>query len=219
MTASIPITEVTRSAAIDSLTDDDYRDIYDELRLQHSLRQFVEITSTQYSIAWWSKFERHDADLTRPAKNDLRRAVGLPALPPTVQEATAGVDPNAVVYQVGEDRPNRVILIGHHHPLRMTLNGILDVSEENAEAPPGSHVTGVTRRPPRRSVSLRPELWQSLNEARVAAGASWEEFLQPLLAQPVQPAPRRCAGRVVGPHGMIGRCGQGVEDGEDLCPT
>jgi len=31
------------------------------------------------------------------------------------------------------------------------------------------------------------------------------------------PAPRRCAGRVVGPHGMIERCGRPAEDGETYC--
>ena len=34
---------------------------------------------------------------------------------------------------------------------------------------------------------------------------------------PAQPAPRRCGGRVVGPHGMIERCGRPAEDGADLC--
>lgn len=34
---------------------------------------------------------------------------------------------------------------------------------------------------------------------------------------PVRPAPRRCAGRIVGSHGMIERCGRPAEDGEDLC--
>ena len=36
-------------------------------------------------------------------------------------------------------------------------------------------------------------------------------------AAPVQPAPRRCTGRIVGPHGMIERCAQPAEDGENLC--
>lgn len=34
---------------------------------------------------------------------------------------------------------------------------------------------------------------------------------------PAQPAPRRCGGRVVGPHGMIERCGRPAEDGETMC--
>jgi len=34
---------------------------------------------------------------------------------------------------------------------------------------------------------------------------------------PVQPAPRRCGGRVVGPHGVIERCGRPAEDGEVMC--
>lgn len=65
MNAKPPVTLVTRAArAADELSDADYRDIYDELRQQHSLRQFVEIIHTQYSIAWWSKYERNDAALT-----------------------------------------------------------------------------------------------------------------------------------------------------------
>lgn len=36
-------------------------------------------------------------------------------------------------------------------------------------------------------------------------------------AAPVQPAARRCGGRVVGPHGVIERCARPAEDGEALC--
>ena len=34
---------------------------------------------------------------------------------------------------------------------------------------------------------------------------------------PVRPARRLCAGRIVGPHGMIERCGRPAEDGEEMC--
>lgn len=36
---------------------------------------------------------------------------------------------------------------------------------------------------------------------------------------PMQPAPRRCAGRVVGTHGIIDRCSRDAEDGETLCAS
>ena len=81
-----PVTLVTHTArAADNLTDAEYRDIYDELRQQHSLRQFVQITHTAYSIAWWSKYEHDSIALTRQARNELRAAVGLQPLPLTVR--------------------------------------------------------------------------------------------------------------------------------------
>ena len=165
------VTEVTRDAQADSLSQDDYREIFEELRRGHSLRQFVEIIQSAYSIAYWSKFDRGDAALTRPACNELRRAVGLPDLPVTVEEALAGVDPNAVVYQVGDDRPGRVILVGCAGPLHMSLNGTLTaVSDE--------HVTAVTRRPRRVSVSIHPALHERLTALRTARGWSWAELLE-----------------------------------------
>ena len=176
------VTMVTRNADADDLTDDDYHDIYIELRGQHTLREFAALSQTRYSIAWWSKIE-HGAELTRDARNDLRRAVGLAPLPPTVAQATASADPGAVVYQVGAAPATRVILVGHPAPLTMHLNGELDVSEEIGELAPKSRVTEVTRARNRRAISVPCELWQRLNEARIAAGASWATFLNDLLSE------------------------------------
>ena len=168
------VTVVTRDAQIDSLSPDDYREIFEELRRGHSLRQFVELIQSVYSIAYWSKVDRGDATLTRPACNELRRAVGLSDLPVTVEEALADVDPNAVVYQVGDDRPDRVILVGCAQPLRLSLNGTLT-------AVPDAHVTTVTRRTPRVSVSIRPDVHERLNAMRVAHGWTWAEMFEKLL--------------------------------------
>jgi hypothetical protein len=165
------VTEVTRDAQADSLSPDDYREIFEELRRGRSLRQFVEIIQSVYSIAYWSKVDREDAVLTRPACNELRRAVGLPDLPVTVEEALADVDANAVVYQVGDDRPGRVILVGSAGPLRMSLNGTLTAVSD-------THVTTVTRRSRRVSVSIQPTLHERLNALRTARGWSWTELLE-----------------------------------------
>lgn len=174
------VTVVTRNADADDLTDSDYHDIYVELRGQHTLREFAALSQTRYSIAWWSKIE-HGADLTREARNDLRRAIGLPMLPLTVAQATASATPGAVVYQVGSDPATRIILVGHPAPVTMRLNGKLDVSEDLGQLALQSHVTEVTRPRNRRAISVPSELWQRLNEARQAAGATWPIFLHDLL--------------------------------------
>ena len=179
-----PVTLVTRTArAADQLTDADYRDIYDELRQQHSLRQFVQISNTQYSIAWWSKFEHNDIALTRQARNELRAAVGLPPLPLTVEQATAAIDPDAAIYQVGNDAITRVVLIAHPTPLTMHLNGTLDVDD----LAPQPRVTPVTRPRNRRTVSIQPSLWQRLNATRRAQNVTWDQLLQRVLEETINP--------------------------------
>lgn len=169
-----PVTVVTRNAYTDDLTDDDYRDIYAELREQHALRQFVTMIASGYSIAWWSKFEHGEVELTRPARNELRCAVGLDALPVTVGEAVALADPDAVVYRVGTERPGVVILAAHQAPIVMRLNGALTVGED---MPPNRRVTEVTRARRRKTVSILPAIWAALNQARQSAGLTWDEYL------------------------------------------
>ena len=174
--STVPVTEVTRNAGID-LADQDYMDIYEELRRQRTLRQFVEMLASRFSIAWWSKYERGDVHLTREARGELRRAVGLPDLLPLVEEVVVDVDPNAVVYRVGNLRPDRVVLVGHDRPVTLHMNGRLTVEEDAPE----KLVTAVTRRRQRVSVSLDKDIHQQLNEARLARGLSWSEFLGRLL--------------------------------------
>lgn len=172
---AIPVTVMTRNAHTDDLTDDDYRDIYTELREQYALRQFAQMTDTRYSIAWWSKYERGEVELTRVARNELRRAVGMPQLPATVGEAAAIADPDATVYRVGTDVPNVVILAAHQAPIVMRLNGTLEAGEEMPRNP---HVTLVTRGRTRKTLSVSPPIWQRLNLARKAANLSWDEYLE-----------------------------------------
>lgn len=171
------VTEVTRNAESDTLTPTDYREIYDELRSNHTLRQFVAMTQTRYSIAWWSKYERGELELTREARSELRQAVGMPQLVPTIAEAIADVDPNAVVYRVGERQPDRIVLVGYDEPLTLHLNGSLTVVDLASD----QRVTAVTRRVRRVSVKVDTALHERLNQARQAAGLSWAEFLGKLL--------------------------------------
>lgn len=162
----------------DDLTAAQYREIYDELRSKCALRAFVALIGSAVSIAWWSKYERGEAQLDTDRRNELRAAVGLPLLPPAVASVLAQVDPDATIYQVGLDAAERVILIGAdaQTPLTMRLNGILSVVAESQVA----HVTPVTgprRRAARGTILVSVALRKRLNAARLSAGQTWEDFL------------------------------------------
>lgn len=176
------VTRVTaRAASADELSEADYREIYIELRSKTTLRGFAEFIGSQYSFAWWSKFERGAVQLTRQARRELRQAVGLPALPPSVAEAMAGVDPDATVYRIdGETEgaaANRVVLVAVPGSVVMSLNGELRIGDQRPE----DSVTAVTRRRARKTVSIGPNTWARLNEARRRAGKTWDTFLDELI--------------------------------------
>lgn len=169
-----PVTAHPISA--DDLTPEQYREIYDELRSKCALRPFVEFLRSGVSIAWWSKYERGDTTLDHDRRNELRAAVGLPLLPPTVAAALTAVDPDATVYRVGHRTPDRVIMVGADMTatLTMRLNGDLHVSTDVTP------VTSPPRRAPRKNIHLSIPAWERLNTARTAAGLSWEDFLSKL---------------------------------------
>lgn len=170
-----------RAAQAETLSAADYREIFDELRSKTSLRAFAEFIGSGVSFAWWSKYERGEAPhLDRERRQELRRAVGLPALPPTPGELVASVDPNARVWQVGAGRADRVVLVGTevHEPITVRLNGKVEIMGEDAG--PESHVTGVTRarrNAMRGSIVVGRERWLRLNARRIAAGQSWDDLL------------------------------------------
>lgn len=173
------------AASAETLSDAEYRDIYDELRAKCSLRQFAEFIGSEKSFAWWSKYERGEAALSRAARNELRRAVGLPALPTTVAEAVAAADPDATVYVIGPAPADRLVLLSaaEHEPLTLRVNGACEIVA--ADHPTESHVTPVTsteRGAVRGSIHLDRVAWQRLNQARLRAGLTWAQFLAPLEA-------------------------------------
>lgn len=194
-------TLTSRAASADTLADADYRDIYQEVRgydqatgqYRLSLRGFTALIQARFpgeeclSIAYWSKYHNNLTALSRRARNELRALVGLPGLPPTVAEATADVDPDATVYQVGDDPADRVILVGadQHDPLTLTLDGYLTV--DDGGDPPGSplgdalasHVTAVTpprSRKPTKAIRLSPDKADRLNALRKEAAMTWDEI-------------------------------------------
>lgn len=184
---SVAVTIVTANAAsADTLTDADYRDIYDELRSKCPLRQFADLIQSAVSFAWWSKYERGEAVLNHARRAELRAAVGpqlLPPLPPTVAAVTATIDPDATIYQVGDGIIDRAILIGDRAPapLMLRINGNVAVVADDGDET--SRVTGVT--PPRRArntrgLSVGGETYERLSAARQAAGLTWDAYLSRL---------------------------------------
>lgn len=179
---------LTAHATSDSLADADYRDIYAELRSGCSLREFISRSGSTLSASWWSQWERGDKNLTRRARNDMRRAVGLPQLPPTVEDAiAASVHPDATVAKLGDDpQARRVLVLATDAAVTVTWNG------SGTQIALTANVTGVhgvlqqktengNGRTRRAALSLPVEFHAKLNAARIAAGETWPEFLARLL--------------------------------------
>jgi hypothetical protein len=180
----IAVTRVTgRAVGSDELSEGDYRDIFDELRRKTSLRKFSEFIGSAVSFAWWGAYENGEKELSQDRKNELRRIVGLPALPPTVKQATEGIDPDATVWSVGGGIPDRVVMVGRetHEPLLLRLNGALRIVEEVRPGGRPAEPAVLRRKRAMGHVVIRRETWERLNRTRLEAGLSWEVFLGQLL--------------------------------------
>lgn len=169
----------------DDLSDADYGDIYRELRDGRTLRQFIELSVSTLSPSWWSQFDGGDKALTRRARNDLRRAVGLEQLPPANADLPDAIAAGAAVAQVGGELASRVILIAGSDDVTVTWNAsgpqIVasgDVTPVPA-AQPGEpvHEASQRRKERRKAIKVDPDLYEELNAARQIAGLSWPAFL------------------------------------------
>jgi len=164
MTELTVTTLMTRALAAENLSDQDYRDIYTELRAKGSLDAFVKAVRSRYSKAWWCQYERGDFELTRAARQELRAAVGLPTLPLTVAEATAQVDADATVYQVGAAPSDRVILVSAalQMPLNLHVNSTLIANEDQVYKALVTPLTRPRTRAKRKAIHLYPETYERL---------------------------------------------------------
>lgn len=169
-----PVSIITRNATADNLTDSDYGEVFAELRQQHSLAQLCVLLRSKYSRALWNKYERSDMQLTRTMRNELRAAVGLPVLPPTLEEVAATVNPDALVVKVGEEAPHSVILVGTTKTALICVNGVIWAKDttETLEA----SVTKVTR--PLRRRYVRPVASDAQEARRLALDVGWQEIIE-----------------------------------------
>ena len=147
--AAVTVTLVTRDATLDEYSAGDYRDIYDELRQDKSLGAVVALLNSEFSRAMWHQYEHGERALNRTMRNELRRAMKLPLLPPTVAEATAQASPDAAVWQVGEGVPEHVIMVSNA-PVTLHVNGTVQTVAQT------SNVTGVTQGKFQRKRYVRP---------------------------------------------------------------
>jgi len=104
---------LTKNAAVDSLSDQDYMEILEELLQTHTLRELADVLHSDYSFAYWSKVKRGESPLHRKGKNELRAAMKLPLLPPTIIEAVAVMDENGEVRRIGTEAPDLIYMLNH----------------------------------------------------------------------------------------------------------
>jgi hypothetical protein len=173
MTA-IPVTVVTQHATHDDKSDAEYAEIFAELREQHSLAQLCTLLRSKFSRAQWNKYERGETALTRTMRNELRAAVGVIVLPPTLDEVAATINPDALVVKVGSDTPHSVILVGIAESLTIGVNG--RITAQHTTEPLEARVTSVTRALRRRY--HRPVASEAQEARRVALDVSWQEIIQ-----------------------------------------
>lgn len=168
------VTTVTANAeSADDLSDQDYRDIYSEVREKMTLRQFVAVAGQHYSIAWWSQYERGEKPLTWHARAALRKIVGLPDLPLPVGAALEGaVDADATICRIGENRPaRRVLLLATDESVTVHWNGSGPHVTSDRGQPAMVAVTPVTAQ--RKRVALwRPALPADWRERAAAVGVN-----------------------------------------------
>lgn len=166
----ITVTPVTKDASIDAFTEQDYIEIYQEVRgydeakkgtrqeYAVSLDKFVEMYVGAYpSKAAWSKWHNGDMALNRTMKNQLRFAGGIPLLPLSIEQALADIAQDAEIVQIGDSaEPHRVIKIATTESLTIYVNGTITATRQ--DEPVTSRVTDVTTQKNDTRRRYRPEL-------------------------------------------------------------
>ena len=163
-----------RTYAADTLTDRDYRDMFDELRGNKSLDKmikFMEIcqvdnpahVSTNKAI-WW-RYEKGETGLTWAMRNDLRCASGLEPLPPQVVDLVSRyVSGDASVDLLGEGEVHQLILVA-------------DGAELLPQVAPVVAPRPRRQRQPRGTIEVPADLFARVNVARQAKNKSWSDLL------------------------------------------
>jgi hypothetical protein len=178
----VNVTLVTKDATLDDLSDGDYREIYEELcrlspegkRTKDSLSfdKFMASIGSHFSKALWAKYENGEVRLNRAQRNELRAAMNLPLLPPTVADATAQASPDAAVWSVGDGVPEHVIMVSDT-PVTLHVNGAVSTVAQT------SNVTGVTRGKFQRKRYVRPCVpFEYAERLAGLVGVSWQDVFE-----------------------------------------
>ena len=176
------VTKVTQDATLDSMSAQDYRDMFDELRPidprtenRLSLDKFIAAIDSQFSKALWGRYDHGEVGLNRAQRSELRVAVGQAPLPPTVAEATAQASPDAAVWQVGIGVPETVIMVSGHEKVTLHVNGAVSVAENISDNALSRPVEGsrIARKP-----VIRPVASFAQESRRIAVSASWKDVIE-----------------------------------------
>lgn len=164
------VTTITKNAAADEYADTDYREMLeenwptDDSGKRISLDKLILHIDSSVSKAMWWKWQKGEGNLTRSMKNDLRRLVGLPELPPTVEAVAQGLDPNIEVSQVGI--PTHMVLIPD--------DVIVSTAGGKVTARPVTPVTETSKR----TTYQRPWIKKEYRKVMDEMGVSWEEVFE-----------------------------------------
>lgn len=183
------VTLLTRDATLDDLSAQDYADMFAEVRGRMAPGKLVKL----YGDPEWDAkttenyrqyFFRYDkGEMTTPMRemrNVLRRAMGMPVLPPTVADAVAaGTSPDAAVWSIGDGPAEHVILVTGAHDMMLHINGAVTVQDaaqiatQPAVAAPARLRTPVARPVASKAQDARREAlqvrWQDVIEAGLKA--------------------------------------------------
>lgn len=174
---------LTKDATLDDLSISDYRELFEEIRYDSaqdkylSFDKFIDYIHSGYSKALWAQFSKQEIAPNRGMRNELRRARGLPVLPPTVAEVTAQASPDAEVVMIGDGVPDRIVMIEYTEPVTLRVN---DSSVEIIENQPQKVVTTVTTK---RKPVIRPVVSFEANARREALGVRWVDVIEAGLAE------------------------------------
>lgn len=195
---NITVERITKNATMDDLSISQYRDIFEELRNDGGLKakvaattgkapdpekplsydNWIVATGSKFSKALWQKYATGEIDApNRDMRNELRALVGLPLLPPTIMEAISVASPDAEVLRIGDETPDRLIMVGLPSETGVTIhaNGTVTAMMEREKG----RVTQVTP-PAVGRIKVRRELFDKLNARRMALNLSWEEIIEKL---------------------------------------
>lgn len=182
---------INASQAVDDYSPEDYWNIYCELRNYDPQTRTYGLTATQlidrlqskFDRAVWSNYqysyEKSMSDpnvrvrLTRAMKSELRAAIKVAPLVPTVQEAVSAADPDSEVLKIGSGIPQYVLMVGECPPLMIRVyNG--DIRARPLE--PHSGATQGRRR------LVRPVASKEQEAARATLNVPWKRVIDAGLA-------------------------------------
>lgn len=135
----ITVTTITANAGQDVLSEQDYLDIYQEINPKHhvtgkpamSLDKFVAFIGSRFTKATWNNWLLSKQASNRTMRNELRAAVGMPALPLSIEEALSDISQDAEIVEIGNGETRRVIKLKTVENIVVYVNGTITATSQD----------------------------------------------------------------------------------------